>query len=81
MKIIMNYFKKIIPVIALTVFLGFAGVVDAQGTTTPSTPTPTAPNTGAGGEAPMNLAILGASGAVALFGAAYLISNRRVREE
>jgi hypothetical protein len=47
-------------------------------TTSSSTATPGVPNTGAGGFADENLAVLGASAAIAVLGGAYLMRRRFV---
>ncbi len=50
---------------------GTAGTLDTTSTT------PGVPNTGEGGAAPINVALLGVSAAAALASAAYLLSTRR----
>ncbi|MBI5134008.1 MAG: hypothetical protein HZA81_01320 [Candidatus Taylorbacteria bacterium] len=66
--------------VTLALFLGLGATsASAQvGDYPPGTPgTVGAPNTGAGGEAVMNIALLASSGAIALGGAAYLLRQRR----
>jgi hypothetical protein len=55
---------------------GSATTNSSSGTTGSSSTTPGVPNTGAGGDAAANLAVLGASAIVVAGGAAYLASRR-----
>jgi hypothetical protein len=71
----MSRYAKILPVLALAMTMG-AGSAHAQTTasttTTTTTTIPGTPNTGAGGDAAVNYAILAATGLVAVAGVAYL---------
>ena len=77
--------KKIISIASLTLLLAAGHMAYAQtGTTTPSptpgavTPTtPGVPNTGAGGNAGLNLLLLSSSALLAAAGAGYLYRNQR----
>ena len=51
---------------------GSTGTMDTTGTGVPGTP-----NTGDGGMTPINLAVLAATGAVAVIGAAYVLEARK----
>ena len=81
-------FKTLIPVLALAFVLGFGGTAYAQTTGTdttggatvtsdPGTTVPGTPNTGDGGMAPINLAVLAGTGAIAIIAAAYAIRAQR----
>lgn len=80
--------KKIMTSLALVPLFAFAVVASAQTTTDttasttttiPDTSTPTLPNTGNGGDASTNIALMLASGAVVLGGSVYLA--RKLREQ
>lgn len=68
--------KKIAGTLALVGLLGTGSVAFAQTSTTTTgtttTTVPGTPNTGAGGDTAVNLALLGASALIAAGGAAYL---------
>ena len=73
--------KKILTTLALASMFGLAGIASAQTTTSATDMTTTksgsstvgVPNTGAGGDAPVNFAILGTSAAIVLAAGAYAL--------
>ena len=80
------HMKKIIVALALLPMFAFTLVASAQTTTdatttptVPTTPTPELPNTGSGGDAATNIALMLASGAVVIGGSMYLM--RKLREQ
>lgn len=85
----MKKIKKLIVSLITLSFLVSAGVAFAQtptttdtGAVTPvTTATPGTPNTGAGGDASVNLLMLAVSGIVLIGGVAYLATTRRSRTE
>jgi hypothetical protein len=84
----MMYDKIVIPMLTLSLIFVFALMTllgteaSAQGTTTTtSTPvtTPSAPNTGTGGDAPFNYFVLGVTGLITLGGVLYMLRSGRAQ--
>jgi len=73
----MNY-KKVLGALTILGALATGGTALAQTTTTSTTSSPGSPNTGAGGTAAENLALLGGSALVAVAGAAYLARRKSI---
>ncbi len=80
------HMKKILATLAILPMFAFTLIASAQTTTNPTTtptvpptPTPELPNTGSGGDAATNIALMLASGAVVIGGSIYL--TRKLREQ
>jgi len=83
----MTNYKKVLGAAAIVSALAMGGTAFAQTTTsagasttvtTPAAVTPTAPNTGAGGNAAENYALLGITGLIAAAGVTYLARSKKV---
>mgnify|MGYP003388141834 CR=1 FL=1 len=78
----MTNYKKVLAVLTIAGALATSGVAFAQTASTTTTTTvapvttPTAPNTGAGGDAAQNMALLAGSVLVVAAGATYLARKR-----
>jgi hypothetical protein len=76
-------YKKVLGALTIAAALSTSGVAFAQtssttvtGTTGSAATTPTAPNTGAGGDTAQNLALLGGSALVVAAGSAYMARRK-----